>query len=129
MWFEFRQGRDVELSRQATWWPRGPHTDPRQNAKLVFALCRTAFLQMGTKARTGHSPFLETHLQGRRGDPCQLEAGVYFSPFFRKSKILHKEMMAEFDTPEILRTSFARLFLRAKKLSEAQLSILYFDLS
>lgn len=87
VWFEFRQGRDVELSRQATWWPRGPHTDPRQNAKLVFALCRTAFLQMRTKARTGHSPFLETHLQGRRGDPCQLEAGAYFSQFFEKVKI------------------------------------------
>lgn len=29
-----------------------------------------------------------------------------------------EEVMAEFDTPEILRTSFSRLFLRAKKLSE-----------
>ena len=42
VWFEFRQGRLVEWSRQATWWPRGPHTDPRQNEKLVFALCLLA---------------------------------------------------------------------------------------
>lgn len=51
----------------------------------------------------------------RGGRAGRTQPGIAIRLFTRH---IYEEVMAEFDTPEILRTSFSRLFLRAKKLSE-----------
>ncbi|CAK9035476.1 DExH-box ATP-dependent RNA helicase DExH1, partial [Durusdinium trenchii] len=92
----------LTLPRVTTVIDFGLHREPVFDAKQgLNCLCTTWCSHASVRQRSGRA--------GRT------QPGVALRLFTRR---IFEETMAEFDTPEILRTSLSRLFLRAKRLSE-----------